>query len=150
MITNTSFSNMFAILNVFYDLIFILDLFLFCQLCQLKLSFYFNFKSFPAEITIFVREHQNGMYMVLPYYLAKIFTDVSLIFHEDSQKYCQESKFNSICSKYEKKLPKFICLPFIFVTILYWMANLNDSAASFFLCCFIIILVANTAVSFGK
>ena len=48
------------------------------------------------------------------------------------------------------KLPKFIVLPFLFVTITYWMANLNHYASSFFLCCFIIILVANCAVSFGN
>ena len=48
------------------------------------------------------------------------------------------------------KLPKFIGLPFVFVTIIYWMTNLNNSVGSFFLCCFIIILVANTAVAFGK
>jgi len=50
MVANQSFSNMFAVLN-----------------------------SFPAELPIFIREHQNGMYMVLPYYLSKIFIDVRLL-----------------------------------------------------------------------
>lgn len=46
-ITNTSFSNMFAVIN-----------------------------AFTAEIPIFIREHQNGMYSVLAYYLSKFFVDV--------------------------------------------------------------------------
>jgi hypothetical protein len=52
LLTNTSFSNMFAVLN-----------------------------TFPAEIPIFLREHQNGMYMVITYYLSKIFIDVRNILH---------------------------------------------------------------------
>ena len=72
MITNTSFSNMFAVLNVKSNLFFKV---LWCD--KLKKSFFL--KSFPAELPIFIREHQNGMYMVLPYYLAKIFIDVRLL-----------------------------------------------------------------------
>ena len=49
----------------------------------------------------------------------------------------------------KKKLPKFICLPFLFATIVYWMSNLYNSASAYFLAVFIIILVSNTAVSFG-
>nr|QNH67900.1 ATP-binding cassette transporter subfamily G-like protein 1 [Brachionus rotundiformis] len=92
-LTNTSFSNMFAVIN-----------------------------TFPVEIPIFLREHQNGMYMVLPYYLSKIFVD----------------------------LPKFILLPFIFITINYWMSNLNNDVGRFFICVGIVILVANAAVAFGS
>ncbi len=48
-ITNTSFSNMFPVVN-----------------------------TFPAEIPLFLREHHNGMYRVFPYYLSKLIIDVRL------------------------------------------------------------------------
>jgi hypothetical protein len=32
--------------------------------------------SFPPEMPIFLREHHNGMYMVINYYLTKILVDV--------------------------------------------------------------------------
>nr|QNH67970.1 ATP-binding cassette transporter subfamily G-like protein 4 [Brachionus plicatilis] len=92
-LTNTSFSNMFSVIN-----------------------------TFPVEIPIFLREHQNGLYMVLPYYLSKVVVD----------------------------LPKFILLPFIFITINYWMSNLNNDVGRFFICVGIVILVANAAVAFGS
>nr|UOU03355.1 ATP-binding cassette subfamily G-like 5 [Brachionus rubens] len=92
-LTNTSFSNMFSVIN-----------------------------SFPVEIPIFMREHQNGMYMVFPYYMAKVIVD----------------------------LPKYILLPFVFITINYWMSNLNNDVGRFFICVAIIILVANCAVAFGS
>ena len=38
------------------------------------------FKSFPLEIPIFLRDHNNGMYNCLTYFLAKIFTDVNYIY----------------------------------------------------------------------
>jgi hypothetical protein len=38
--------------------------------------FSIKFKSFPAEIPILMREHKNGMYRILPYYLSKILVDV--------------------------------------------------------------------------
>jgi ATP-binding cassette, subfamily G (WHITE), eye pigment precursor transporter len=50
-ITNMSFSNMFAVIN-----------------------------SFPAELPIFYREHQNGMYRVINYYMSKVISDVIFIF----------------------------------------------------------------------
>lgn len=51
LITNTSFSNMFGVLN-----------------------------SFPAELPIFYREHQNSMYRVINYYLSKLLSEVFLTF----------------------------------------------------------------------
>jgi len=92
LLTNASFSNMFSVIN-----------------------------SFPAEIPILMREHKNGMYMILPYYLSKILVD----------------------------LPFFIILPIISTSICYWMANLNNDAGRFLICCGIVILVSNIAVSFG-
>jgi hypothetical protein len=46
-ITNSSFSNLFGVIN-----------------------------SFPAEIPIFLREHQNRMYRTVNYYLAKTLVEV--------------------------------------------------------------------------
>jgi hypothetical protein len=39
--------------------------------------FIFLFQTFPAEVPIFLREHQNRMYRVISYYLAKILIDVN-------------------------------------------------------------------------
>ncbi|RNA03564.1 white-like isoform X2, partial [Brachionus plicatilis] len=47
-------------------------------------------------------------------------------------------------------LPKFIIFPAIFVSIVYWMAGLNNDGLKFALCVLAIILVANSAVSFGS
>lgn len=47
LITNSSFSFLFAVIN-----------------------------SFPPEIPIFLREHYNGLYRVLAYYLSKLMIEV--------------------------------------------------------------------------
>nr|QNH67903.1 ATP-binding cassette transporter subfamily G-like protein 4 [Brachionus rotundiformis] len=93
LITNASFSNMFGVLN-----------------------------SFPAELPIFYRDHQNSMYRTINYYLSKFIIE----------------------------LPKYIIFPAIFVAIVYWMAGLNNDGLKFALCVLTIILVANSAVSFGS
>nr|UOU03354.1 ATP-binding cassette subfamily G-like 4 [Brachionus rubens] len=93
LITNASFSNMFGVLN-----------------------------SFPAELPIFYRDHQNSMYRTVNYYLSKLLAE----------------------------LPKYIIFPAIFVTIVYWMSNLNNDAVKFSLAVLTVILVANAAVSFGS
>ena len=67
-ITNTSFSNMFPVVNVSV-LVFIIIILMFNKIFL---------KTFPAEIPLFLREHHNGMYRVFPYYLSKLIIDVSL------------------------------------------------------------------------
>ncbi|RNA09917.1 ABC subfamily ABCG [Brachionus plicatilis] len=52
LITNASFSNMFGVLN-----------------------------SFPAELPIFYRDHQNSMYRTVNYYLSKLITEVNLLIY---------------------------------------------------------------------
>lgn len=47
-------------------------------------------------------------------------------------------------------MPKYVILPFVFVTIVYWMCNLNPDVGRFFSCVGIVILVANCSVAFGK
>lgn len=47
-------------------------------------------------------------------------------------------------------LPQFVLVPFLFVTIVYWMCNLTNDGAKYIICCVIIILVANVSVSFGE
>ena len=64
---------MFAVLNVNLELNFFIKI----NSILIKILNFIENKSFPAELPIFVREHQNGMYMVLPYYLSKTFTDVN-------------------------------------------------------------------------
>jgi ABC-type multidrug transport system permease subunit len=46
-------------------------------------------------------------------------------------------------------LPKFIILPFVFVTVAYWMIDLNNDPIKYLICCAGIILSANSAVAFG-
>lgn len=72
-ICNNGFSTMFFVVNV-SNLYFRYNLF---ELINKPFSF---IKTFPLEIPIFMRDHQNGMYRVLAYYVAKIFTDVFVIF----------------------------------------------------------------------
>ncbi len=38
----------------------------------------------------------------------------------------------------------------MFISIVYWMANLNNEATRFLICCATVILVANCASSFGS
>jgi len=78
--------------------------------------------TFPAEIPLFIREHQNRMYQVISYYLSKVMLEV----------------------------PMFICLPFIFMLVVFWMANINESIVNFLVCTGIIILSAQASVSFGN
>lgn len=93
LITNSSFSNIFGVVN-----------------------------SFPNEIPIFLREHSNAMYRVFYYYFAK-----SLV-----------------------ELPKYIVFPLVFTTIVYWMTGLDEKPDKYLICCAVIILVSNAAVSFGS
>ncbi|CAF0819089.1 unnamed protein product [Brachionus calyciflorus] len=93
-------------------------------LCESNNSFGSIFavlNTFPAEIPIFIREHQNRMYRVVSYFLSKVFID----------------------------LPMFILIPTIFVTIIYWMSDLNKEGNRFLICIGLIILVAQCSVSFG-
>nr|UOU03360.1 ATP-binding cassette subfamily G-like 10 [Brachionus rubens] len=93
-------------------------------LCESNNSFGSLFavvNTFPAEIPIFIREHQNRMYRVISYYLSKVLID----------------------------LPVFILIPAVFVTIIYWMADLNKEGNRFWICMALIILVAQCSVSFG-
>ena len=92
-ITNASFSNQFAVLN-----------------------------TFPVEIPIFLREHQNRMYRVINYYLSKTLVEI----------------------------PKYIIFPILFISIVYWMAGLNDKADRFLIATAVVVLVAQCAVSFGS
>ncbi|CAF1149679.1 unnamed protein product, partial [Brachionus calyciflorus] len=57
---------------------------------------------------------------------------------------------NYYLSKLLAELPKFIIFPAIFVSIVYWMAGLNSDFIKFALCVLTVILVANSAVSFGS
>ena len=77
--------------------------------------------TFTQELPIFLKEHESGIYRSDVYYLCKTMID----------------------------LPVFILVPFILVSITYWMAALNPAWQAFFATCCILMLVANTAVSFG-
>jgi hypothetical protein len=114
-ITNSSFSNLFGVIN-----------------------------TFPAEIPIFLREHQNRMYRVFNYYFAKTIVEVRLFLKFDL------TYFNLKKKSFVSQLPKYIIFPIIFVSIVYWMAGLNSDIERFLICVGTIILVANCAVSFGS
>jgi len=77
--------------------------------------------SFTIELQIFHREHANGMYSVLAYYLTKSFVEI----------------------------PLHIFVPLINVTIIYWMVDLKNSLTSFIFTCLIMILNANASIAFG-
>ena len=79
-------------------------------------------QTFPIEMQIFYRDHQNGIYRVLSYYLSK-----SLV-----------------------ELPLHIILPCVFTLIYYWMSNLNPNIDRFFIWLFISVITAQVCISFGK
>ncbi|KAK6166710.1 hypothetical protein SNE40_023343 [Patella caerulea] len=77
--------------------------------------------TFPIEVNIFLREYGSGLYRVDIYYLSKSLAE----------------------------LPSFILIPFIFISVVYWMVGLYASAEAFLICAGLTILVANIAMSFG-
>lgn len=77
--------------------------------------------TFTSELPIFMKEHHSGMYRSDVYFLCKMLVD----------------------------LPVFLLIPFVFVTMVYWLAGLYPSAQAYFVACGICALVANVAVSFG-
>ncbi|XP_071518443.1 protein white-like isoform X2 [Panulirus ornatus] len=78
--------------------------------------------TFCAELPIFLREHFNGMYRAGIYYLCKNLAE----------------------------MPFTVFLPMIFIAIPYYMIGFNPDVENFFICMAILILVANSAVSYGQ
>lgn len=76
---------------------------------------------FPLELPIFLREYGSGLYGVDVYFICKNVAE----------------------------LPAFTIFPFVFCTILYWMAGLYQAVDNYLLLCVIIIFSANIAGSFG-
>ena len=91
-VTNMSMSNMFMVVN------------LFC-----------------AEIPIFLREHHDGMYSTLAYFISKQLVELPLLFIK----------------------------PIIFASIIYFMVGLNESSERFAYFLLILELLTQCAVSFG-
>ncbi|KFM65486.1 Protein white, partial [Stegodyphus mimosarum] len=77
--------------------------------------------AFCLEQPIFLREHWNGMYRTDVYFLCKTLAEAPLL----------------------------IFMTVLFTSILYWMVGLNSDYQAFLICLAIVILVANTAASFG-
>lgn len=65
-LTNTSFSNMFSVIN-----------------------------SFTSDIPILIKENQDGLYSVLAYFLSKICVDVKL-YYETSYRFSNAHIFNLV------------------------------------------------------
>lgn len=76
---------------------------------------------FCLELPIFMREHGNGMYRTDVYFLAKTLAE----------------------------FPLYLLFPTMFVAICYFMIGLNPDFYAFLVCVGIVILVANSAASFG-
>ncbi|OQV23731.1 Protein white [Hypsibius exemplaris] len=77
--------------------------------------------TFTGELVIFLKEHDSGMYRSDVYYICKTLVD----------------------------LPVFVVIPFVMVTIAYWMAAMNSAWQAYLVACCVLALVANAAVSFG-
>lgn len=78
-------------------------------------------QTFSFELPIFLREHLNGMYRTDVYFLSKTFAELFV----------------------------YIFFPFVSFAIPYYAIGLNPAVERFFTGAGIIILVANTATSFG-
>ncbi|KAK4875876.1 hypothetical protein RN001_012298 [Aquatica leii] len=76
---------------------------------------------FCGELPVFLREHRNGMYRTDIYFISKMAAD----------------------------LPLFIAIPIITISICYYTIGLNPEMPKFFIAAGIMILVTNTATSFG-
>lgn len=76
---------------------------------------------FPEERPVFLREVNNNMYNVTPYFWAKIFSE----------------------------LPYCICLPVIFGSITYFSIGLNNTAEQFFLFLVTLILIFNASTGYA-
>mmetsp|Transcript_108596 Transcript_108596/g.150161 ORF Transcript_108596/g.150161 Transcript_108596/m.150161 type:complete len:172 (-) Transcript_108596:271-786(-) len=76
---------------------------------------------FPEERPVFLREVNNNMYNVTPYFWAKIFSE----------------------------LPYCICLPVIFGSITYFSIGLNSTAEQFFLFLVSLILIFNASTGYA-
>ena len=46
-------------------------------------------------------------------------------------------------------MPGFIVLPIMFITIVYWMANLNNEISRFAVCALVMVLVVQSSLAFG-
>jgi len=77
--------------------------------------------TFCGDMEVLKREHENAMYRTDVFFMAKGLAD----------------------------LPILVIQPLLFVSILYYMVGLNPGVSQFFTCAGIIVLVANTAVSYG-
>jgi len=77
--------------------------------------------SFPVEVPIFLREYGIGLYRVDIYFFCKSLAE----------------------------LPGILLIPIIFASICYWMVGLYASLETFLIFVGILLLTANTAVSFG-
>ncbi|KAF5303835.1 hypothetical protein FQR65_LT08092 [Abscondita terminalis] len=76
---------------------------------------------FCGELPVFLREHRNGMYRTDIYFISKMIAD----------------------------LPLFVAIPIITISICYYTIGLNPEMPKFFIAAGVMILVTNTATSFG-
>jgi hypothetical protein len=93
-------------------------------------------QTFCDELPIFLREHFSGLYRVDTYFLAKVLADVSTLDADDLQNVLAQS-------------PLYIILPFIFTTIVYWMAGLYADFGVYLINVVVAVLTANVAISVG-
>lgn len=77
--------------------------------------------TFPVELSVFLREHHNGMYRTDVYFLSKTFAEA----------------------------PLFLFNPLLLITIAYWMIGLRDNVLRFIYAYAILALVSVVAVSYG-
>lgn len=77
--------------------------------------------TFPAEKSVFFREHSNNMYRTISFYFSKVVAD----------------------------LPFQIIFPCVFGTIVYWMVGFQSDAEKFFIFLTVVILCANIGSGLG-
>lgn len=95
---------------------------LFMTLMQTNFGYIFAvLNSIPTELPLIYRETKNQSYAILPYFLVKVIAE----------------------------LPKFIILPFILCTIIYWMAGILNNFGVFIQVVLILVLNTQVAVAYG-
>ena len=131
-LTNMTFQNVFAVINVKFTYLFITYQLDVCAISvRMKkerlgtlrriVIFYCRLQVFCTELPIFLREHRNGMYRTDVYFLCKTLAEA----------------------------PIFIAVPLLFTVVAYPMIGLYPGIDHFFITAGIVALVANVSTSFG-
>lgn len=103
---------------------------------------------FPQRIPLFIREYKAGLYPSALFYLSKIISMVSFlkkiyIFYLNSKLFFFYDEMLLF------QLPGLIIEPFLFVTIVYWIVEMNPTTFSYLMSVLTAVLTLNVSIACG-